>query len=108
LSLGTHMSVELLRCRVCESEYPALANGICSTCFGPLEPVYEWDELALTVSRESIEAGPRSLWRYSALLPAEPPEGMDSSPGFTPLLPAPRVASALGGRALFLTHHSAN
>jgi threonine synthase len=96
------MSVEVLRCRVCESEYPALANGICSSCFGPLEPVYDWDELGRTVSRESIEAGPASLWRYAALLPAQPPEGMDSSPGFTPLVPAPRVASALGVGEVFL------
>jgi len=90
------MPVEILRCRVCESEYPAVANGICSRCFGPLEPVYDWDGLAGTVSRESIEAGPASLWRYAPLLPAEAPEGLDSSPGFTPLVPAPRLASALG------------
>jgi threonine synthase len=90
------MPVEILRCRVCESEYPAVANGICSRCFGPLEPVYDWDGLADTVSRESIEAGPASLWRYAPLLPAEAPEGLDSSPGFTPLVPAPRLASALG------------
>jgi threonine synthase len=90
------MSVELLRCRVCESEYPAVANGVCSRCFGPLEPVYDWDELARTVSRASIEAGPASLWRYAPLLPAEAPVGMDSSPGLTPLVPAPRLASALG------------
>ena len=96
------MSVEVLRCRVCESEYPALANGVCSSCFGPLEPVYDWDELARTVSRASIEAGPASLWRYAALLPAEAPEGMDSSPGFTPLVPAPRLASALGVGEVFL------
>src|SRR5436309_4189953 len=101
-SLGTQMSVEVLRCRVCESEYPALANGICSKCFGPLEPVYDWDELARTVSRESVSAGPASLWRYAGLLPAEPPEGMDSSPGFTPLVPAQRLASALGVGEIFL------
>src|SRR5207248_2577286 len=64
------MSVEVLRCRVCETDYPALANGICSRCFGPLEPVYDWDEIARTVSRESIEAGPASLWRYAGLRPA--------------------------------------
>ena len=40
------MPVDVLRCRVCESDYPALANGICVRCFGPLEPVYDWDELA--------------------------------------------------------------
>src|SRR4051812_13319408 len=90
------MSVHLLRCRVCAAEYPATANGICSACFGPLEPVYDWDELKRTVTRESIEAGPKSLWRYAALLPADPPEDAASGPGYTPLVPAPRLASALG------------
>src|SRR4029079_12779269 len=90
------------RCRVCESEYPALANGICSSCFGPLEPVYDWTKRERRLSRECMEAGPASLWRYAALLPAEPPEGLDSSPGFTPLVPAPRVASALGLGEIFL------
>ena len=37
------MAVEALRCRVCEAEYPAVASGICLRCFGPLEPVYDWD-----------------------------------------------------------------
>jgi threonine synthase len=90
------MPVEVLRCRVCESEYPAVANGICSRCFGPLEPVYDWDSVAELATRERIGAGPRSLWRYSALLPAEPPPDAASGPGWTPLVPAPRLASALG------------
>src|SRR5262249_11364839 len=90
------MPVDALRCRVCGTEYPAVANGICSRCFGPLEPVYDWDELARSVSREAIEAGPASLGRSSQLLPADAPEGLDSSPGLTPLVPAPRLASALG------------
>ena len=59
------MSVDVLRCRVCESDHPALANGICSRCFGPLEPVYDWDEVAALATRERIEAGPHSLWRYA-------------------------------------------
>jgi len=81
---------------VCESDYPALANGICVRCFGPLEPVYDWDEIARVVTRERIESGPHSLWRYADLLPATPPEDADSGPGMTPLVPAPRLASALG------------
>jgi len=88
--------VEVLRCRVCESEYPAVANGICARCFGPLEPVYDWEAIGRVVSRERIEAGPRSLWRYSDLLPADPPADAPSGPGWTPLVPAPRLASALG------------
>jgi len=67
------MAVDTLRCRICESEYPAVASGVCLRCFGPLEPVYDWEAVARAVSRESIEAGPRSLWRYEALLPTSAP-----------------------------------
>ena len=51
------MPVDVLRCRVCESEYPAVANGICARCFGPLEPVYDWDEVAAVVTRERSRPG---------------------------------------------------
>ncbi|HEY3921565.1 MAG TPA: threonine synthase [Gaiellaceae bacterium] len=102
------MSVDVLRCRKCEREYPATANGICSVCFGPLEPVYDWDELRRTVSRESIEAGPTSLWRYAALLPVEPPADSATSPGFTPLVPVPRLAAAVGVGELYLKLDLAN
>ena len=89
------MPVDVLRCRVCESDYPALANGICVRCFGPLEPVYDWDELRGVVTRERIEAGPRSLWRYADLLPvAEPPENVSE-----PRLHAARPGAAARERA---------
>jgi threonine synthase len=101
------MPVDVLRCRVCESDYPALANGICVRCFGPLEPVYDWDELRSVVSRERIEAGPLSIWRYADLLPAAPPE-IVSIPGFTPLVPAPRLASAVGVGEVLLKLDIAN
>ena len=101
------MSVEALRCRVCESEYPAVASGVCVRCFGPLEPVYDWDEVARTVSREQIVAGPRSLWRYEPLLPTPAPTDADAGPGWTPLVPAPRLARALGvGEVLLKLDHA--
>ena len=37
----------------------------CLECFGPLEVAYDFP----TVTREQIEAGPRNIWRYKALLP---------------------------------------
>ena len=101
------MSVDTLRCRVCEAEYPAVASGSCSRCFGPLEPVYDWDELARTVTRQSIEAGPRSLWRYEALLPTAAPPNIVGGPGWTQLVSAPRLASALGiGEVLLKLDHT--
>lgn len=102
------MPVDVLRCRVCESEYPAVANGICVRCFGPLEPVYDWDALAATVTRARIEAGPYSMWRYADLLPAAPPEGATSAPGWTPLVAAPRLASLVGVGEVLLKLDTAN
>ena len=101
------MAVDTLRCRVCEAEYPAVASGSCARCFGPLEPVYDWDELARTVSRASIEAGPPSLWRYEALLPTSAPKNIKGGPGWTQLVSAPRLASAVGvGEVLLKLDHT--
>jgi threonine synthase len=101
------MAVDTLRCRVCEAEYPAVASGSCARCFGPLEPVYDWDELARTVTRQSIEAGPGSLWRYEALLPTSAPANITGGPGWTQLVSAPRLASALGiGEVLLKLDHT--
>jgi threonine synthase len=98
----------LLRCRVCESEYPPIAVGVCERCFGPLEPSYDWDAVAASVSRESIEAGPRSLWRYEPLLPVAAPANAATAPGMTPLVPVPRLASALGLGELHVKLETAN
>ena len=101
------MAVETLRCRVCETEYPAVASGVCLRCFGPLEPVYDWDEVARNATRAKIEAGPRSLWRYEALLPTAAPADASSGPGWTPLVSAPRLADAVGvGEVLLKLDHT--
>ncbi len=102
------MAVETLRCRVCESEYPAVASGVCARCFGPLDPVYDWGSVAAAVTRERIEAGPHSLWRYAPLLPVDPPADAAAGPGFTPLVPAPRLAHALGVGEVLLKLDSTN
>jgi threonine synthase len=82
--------------------------GVCARCFGPLDPVYEWGELRRTVTRESIAAGPSSLWRYAPLLPVDPPVEQRLAPGFTPLLEAPRLAGELGLGRLYLKLDTAN
>jgi threonine synthase len=97
-----------LRCRVCEREYALEAIGVCARCFGPLDPVYDKEALRRTLTREAIEAGPPSLWRYADLLPVAPPAAPRLAPGLTPLLPAPRLASALGLGSLYLKLDTAN
>jgi threonine synthase len=97
-----------LRCRVCETQYPLDPIGVCSRCFGPLDPVYDRDEQRRVVTRERIEAGPRSIWRYADLLPVAPPVEQSLPPGCTPLVQAPRLARALGVSELWLKLDTAN
>jgi threonine synthase len=102
------LPAQSLRCRSCATEYALEDIGTCPECFAPLDPVYDWDALAATVSRESIAAGPASIWRYAALLPVEKPEEPRLAPGLTPLVQAPRLAQELGLRELWLKLDTAN
>jgi threonine synthase len=102
------MPATSLRCRSCATEYALEDIGTCTACFGPLDPVYDWDELARTVSRETIAAGPTSIWRYAPLLPVEAPAEARLAPGFTPLVGAPRLAEEVGVGELWLKLETAN
>ena len=102
------MPATALRCRRCETEHALEAVGVCSRCWGPLDPVYDWDELARTVSRSTIAAGPWNIWRYHALLPVERPESLRIAPGMTPLVEVPRLAAAVGVGQLYLKLDTAN
>lgn len=102
------MAVERLRCRECGSEVPAGPVYVCERCFGPLEAVYDVEALRRLPLRARIEAGPRSIWRYGDLLPVAYDPAVDLSPGFTPLVPAPRLGQALGLRGLYIKNDSVN
>jgi threonine synthase len=102
------MPARSLRCRVCGTEHELAPIAVCPRDFGPLDPVYDLDALRHTLTRESIAAGPLSIWRYAALLPVDPPESPRLPPGFTPLIEAPRLASALGLSELYLKLDTAN
>ncbi len=97
-----------LRCRVCETEHELGPFAACSRCFGPLDPIYDWDSLRVSVTRESISTGPQSIWRYADLLPVAPPSSPRLAPGYTPLIEAPRLAAALGIGELLLKLDTAN
>jgi threonine synthase len=69
---------------------------------------YDYDVVRASVSRESIERGPRTLWRYKALLPVEGERVVDSHAGFTPLVKADNLGRALGLRNLWLKNDTVN
>ena len=97
-----------LSCRVCATEHPLEATGSCSRCFGPLDPVYDWDRVRATFTPERLAGGPRSIWRYAPLLPVDAPEEPRLAPGCTPLVPAPRLAEVIGVGELWLKLDTAN
>jgi threonine synthase len=97
-----------LRCRICGAEHELAPLAVCPRDFGPLDPVYDFETLRKSVTRASLEQGPLSIWRYAALLPVEPPAHARLAPGFTPLIAAPRLASALGLEELHLKLDTAN
>jgi threonine synthase len=105
---GVPLPATTLRCRNCETEHALEAIGICSRCWGPLDPVYDRAELARQATRESIAAGPPSLWRYAPFLPVAPPTEQRLAPGLTPLVRAPRLAEELGLGELYLKLDTAN
>ena len=98
--------VKGLKCRECGRTYPAEAIHVCEFCFGPLEVNYDYEALKKVATRERIETGPKSLWRYRELLPidGEPTVGFHS--GFTPLVRADRLGSELGVNELYLKDDS--
>ena len=101
------MYATALRCAGCAHAYPLDARYACDRCFGPLEPEYDLEAVRGVVSRERIAAGPHTLWRYADLLPTTAaPNALPV--GLTPLLPAPRLAAALGLRELHLKIEGAN
>jgi len=96
-----------LRCRECGREYGLTASHVCEFCFGPLEVVYDYDAMAGKVTRQSIEAGPASIWRYKDLLPVEG-EPVDLNAGYTPLIKAENLGARLGLNNLWLKNDCAN
>ncbi len=95
-----------LVCRACGERSPLGPFYACMECFGPLEVGYEFP----TITREQIEAGPRSIWRYAPLLPvpADIATFRSTDPGFTRLVDARNLADDLGLRQLWVKDDSGN
>jgi threonine synthase len=97
-----------LRCRECSADYELLPKHVCEFCFGPLEVVYDYDVIKTQLTRESIKNGPRSIWRYAALLPVEGEPRVNLEAGFSPLVRANNLAKKLGIKELYIKNDTAN
>ncbi|MFL6117936.1 MAG: threonine synthase [Catenulispora sp.] len=98
---ATHLS-----CRECGHTTDLGPKFACEECFGPLEISYDFG----TVTREQIEAGPASVWRYAPLLPvpADVASRPNTNPGWTRLVRAHNLGRELGLANLYVKDDSGN
>jgi len=97
-----------LKCRQCGRTYEIQPIAACEDCWAPLEVVYDYDRIRAEVSRKEVESRLPTMWRYRELLPLTGEPWVGRSTGFTPLVPAPRLAEALGAREVYLKNDAVN
>jgi len=97
-----------LKCRECGRVYPLDPIHVCEYCFGPLEVFYDYDKLRQVVTRESIEQGPPTMWRYADLLPCHAETAVDIGTGYTPLIRAGNLGRKLGLNRLYIKNDCQN
>jgi len=96
-----------LKCRECGREHPPIQAYACEDCFGPLDVVYDYDQIHL--NKSVIQSRPRTLWRYFNLLPIEDPSNIvDLSAGWTPLHKSRGLAEFLGLKNLYIKNDTVN
>lgn len=100
--------VTSLRCRECGREYPVEPLYVCDFCFGPLEVQYDYEAIGKVMTRERIQAGPPTMWRYEDLLPVDGSNAVDIGVGFTPLLKAENLGRQLGLNNLWIKNDAVN
>jgi threonine synthase len=81
-------------CSKCGEKYPPQsAPTVCRKDGGPLYVRYNLAEIRRNTTPDAVHDGPKSMWRYSAVLPDAEPVTLGE--GFTPLLPSRKYANLL-------------
>ena len=99
--------IKNLKCLICGSEYrPEEVQYICPRhgSEGILDVQLDYDAVAASLSRKDLERTHElTIWRYKPLLPIKPNGPVPPlKVGWTPLYPAPRLATILGVHHLWI------
>ncbi len=104
-------NVKDLKCISCGREYEVEGmQYICEECGGNLEVIYNYEEIASRLTRESLAKDTDySVWRYWDLLPLSDRSNiMPLQIGWTPLYRAERLEKKLGLKSLYLKDDGRN
>jgi hypothetical protein len=104
------MHLTHLACTACHKEYDAaVPQNVCTACGKPLFAHYDLAAAAKTLTKESLHTREKSLWRYREVLPVKNTADIVTlGEGWTPLLPAPRLAAKHGLSRLFIKDEAQN
>lgn len=100
--------IKFLKCKECGREFEIKPVHVCEFCFGPLEVIYDYENIKKRVSRREIELRPKTMWRYKELLPLDGEPRVGRNVGFTPLIKAERLAKAMGVKEIYLKNDAVN
>lgn len=104
------MHLTHLDCTLCGKQHDAaIPQNVSSCCSKPLFAQYDLAAAARTLTQESLRSRTKSLWRYREVLPVRSDRDIVTlGEGFTPLLPAPRLAAKHGLRSLWIKDEAQN
>ena len=99
-----------LECPECGKVFNAdEVQAFCQDCRGPLLARYDLSAARTTLTRESLAARLRGIWRWSEILPVRAPAfRLTLGEGDTPLLKAVSLGKTLGMSELYIKDESAN
>jgi threonine synthase len=102
-------NVTHLECSVCGKRREAgSVHNLCE-CGGPLLVLYDLEKTKSSWNRDSICAGPCTMWRYAPVLPVGDPANIVSlGEGMTPLRRTDRLAARLGSHNLWVKDEGIN
>jgi threonine synthase len=96
-----------LKCLICGEQYRSdEVDYVCPDHGdeGVLDVQYDYDFIGRQISRETLlNANDLTIWRYKPMLPIQPDAKVPPlAVGWTPLYPAPRLASKLGLKSVWV------
>jgi threonine synthase len=104
------MNVTHLECALCGLQHEArrLLN-LCRECGKPLLVRYDLEQASHSLTKQSLSGRRSDMWRYREVLPVEKDENLVSlGEGWTPLLPARKLAELTSVRELYIKDESQN
>ena len=104
------MNVTYLECALCGLRHEArrLLN-LCRECGKPLLVRYDLEQAGQSLTKQSLSGKRSDMWRYREVLPVEKDENLISlGEGWTPLLPARKLAELTSVRELYIKDEAQN